>query len=113
MISKEDFIKVITKYQSYRNKVDQISSILGTYFLDSDWMEYPHFLFQDYISSHFGVEGADWINWWLFEKPLFTEGEAQAWDENHNEIPTDTVDDLWNIVENHRLNDFGSLNKKE
>lgn len=113
MISKEDFVKVITDYQDYRNRVEQVSEVLGTDFLYSDWMEYPHFLFQDYISSHFNEEGIDWINWWLFEKPESTKGEAQAWDANHNEIPTETVEDLWNIVENHRLNDFEFLDKKD
>lgn len=113
MISKEDFVKIITEYKNWTDRVHQVADILGLDILNSDWMDYPNFLFQDFIKSHFDEEGVDWIDWWLFEKPMFSEGEGQAWDENHVEIPTETVEDLWNIVESHRLNDFEFLVKKE
>lgn len=113
MIRKEDFIKIVTEYQAWRNRVEQVSEVLGTDFLGTDWIEYTHFLFQDILRLNFDEEGIDWINWWLFEKPTFAKGEGKAWDAKHNEILTETVDDLWNIVENHRLNDFDFLNKKD
>lgn len=113
MVSKENFTKIITKYRDWNDRVHQVANVLGLDFLNSDWIEYPHFLFQDFINSHFNENGVDWINWWLFEKPMLSEGEELAWDENHNEILTETVEDLWNIVENYRLNDFEFLDKKE
>lgn len=103
MISKEDFIKVITDYKNWQDRVGQVADVLGLNILESDWMDYPNFLFQDFIESHFDEEGVDWINWWLFEKPI--NDETQAWDENNNEIQTKTIEDLWNLVETHRLND--------
>jgi hypothetical protein len=51
------------------------------------------------INSHFDEEGQDWINWWLYEKD--GNPELKAWDENDNEIPTETIDDLWNLVKDH------------
>lgn len=113
MIRKEDFTKIITDYQGWRNRMLRVSEVLGIDFLDPDWIEYTHFLFQDLIKSHFDEGGVDWINWWLFEKPTFAEGKGEAWDADGKVIPTETVEDLWNIVENHRLNDFEFLDKKE
>lgn len=56
------------------------------------------------IKALFSDEGTDWVNWWLYEKPALFEGEpdAKAIDENGNEIPTETIDDLWNIVKDYR-----------
>ena len=50
----------------------------------------------------FSDEGVDWINWWLFEKPGFGGDPNQAYDEDGNVIPTDTIDDLWNIVKDYQ-----------
>lgn len=101
MINKEHFTKIITDYKDWNDRVYQVADILGFNILEADWMDYPNFLFQDFIKSHFDEEGVDWINWWLFEKPMFNVDDAKAWDAKHNEIPTETVDDLWKLVENH------------
>lgn len=113
MINKEDFVKIITEYKNWIDRVHQVADVLGIGILDSDWMDYPNLLFLDFIKSHFDEEGVDWINWWLFEKPSHNVDDLKAWDAHHNEIPTETVEDLWNIVESHRLNDFEFLDKKE
>lgn len=52
----------------------------------------------------FSDEGVDWVNWWLFEKPgLFKNSlPNEAYDEDGNIIPTDTIDDLWNLVKDYQ-----------
>ena len=52
----------------------------------------------------FDEDGVDWINWWIYERPALFEGDEvnKAYNEDGTEIPTETVDDLWNIVEKFR-----------
>ena len=52
----------------------------------------------------FDEDGIDWINWWIYERPALFEGDEvnKAYNEDGSEIPTETVDDLWNIVEKFR-----------
>ena len=52
----------------------------------------------------FDEDGVDWINWWIYERPALFEGDEvnKAYNEDGSEIPTETVDDLWNIVEKFR-----------
>lgn len=103
MIDKENFVRVMAEYNNWNSRVHQVADVLGLDLLGSDWIEYTHYLFQDFIESQFNETGVDWINWWLFEKPNFSEEEAKAWDSEHNEIPTNTIDDLWNIIEKERI----------
>ena len=47
----------------------------------------------------FGAEALDWINWWLYEKNgSLSNSPLEAYDEDNNIIPTDTIDDLWNLI---------------
>lgn len=100
-MTKEGFIKLIENALNYSKELDRWSdfgidlfelpiSELGWNFLDVVLPE----LFSD--------EGVDWINWWLFEKPGFRGDPNQTYDENGNVIPTDTIDDLWNIVKDYQ-----------
>ena len=52
----------------------------------------------------FDEDGVDWINWWIYERPALFEGDEvnKAYNEDGSEIPTETVDDLWNIVKKFR-----------
>ena len=85
MITKEQFTELINTVLSFNKELDR-------------WDDFGIDLFN------FDDEGIDWINWWLYEKPALFKGEAdnQAYDENNKVIPTDTIDDLWNIVEKYR-----------
>ena len=98
-MTKELFTKMILEIQNFGNIVDRMCDVLGTNFFESPLAEVGWDLINTLINSHFDEEGQDWINWWLYEKD--GNPELKAWDENDNEIPTETIDDLWNLVKNH------------
>lgn len=98
-MTKELFTKMILEIQNFGNIVDRMCDVLGTNFFESPLAEVGWDLINTLINSHFDEEGQDWINWWLYEKD--GNPELKAWDENDNEIPTETIDDLWNLVKDH------------
>lgn len=103
MITKEQFTELINTILSFNKELDR-------------WNEFGIDLFNLPIgdlsakmsnltyTNLFDYEGIDWIDWWLYERPALFEGDEvnKAYNEEGTEIPTETVDDLWNIVEKFR-----------
>jgi hypothetical protein len=101
MITKEEFIGLILKQQEWSNRVDEVSEALNVPTLfESDWVEYAAILFDKTIDLLFNEDGVDDINWWLYEKS--GNPELKMWDADGKEIPTDTVEDLWNLVKDNQ-----------
>ncbi len=101
MITKEEFIDLILKQQEWSNRVDEVSEALNVPTLfESDWVEYAAILFDKTIDLLFNEDGVDDIDWWIYEKA--GNPELKMWDVDDNEIPTETIDDLWNIVKDNR-----------
>lgn len=101
MITKEEFKDLIQKQQSWDKRIDQVSEVLGNIcLLDFDWVEYAAMLFEKTLSLLFTEEGVDDIDWWIYEKD--GRQEMKMWDKDNNEIPTETLDDLWEIVKDYR-----------
>ena len=69
-------------------------------FFESDWVEYASVLFDKTLDLLFNEDGVDDIDWWMYEKS--GNPELKMWDENGKEIPTDTVEDLWNLVKDNQ-----------
>lgn len=105
MITKEEFIKFISKHQQWEKRLYEVEEVLGVFPLEMDWVEYGAILFDDTLHLLFTEKGVDWINWWLTEKILVNakiRSKCYAYDKNNNEIPTETIDDLWDIVKDYR-----------
>nr|DAR22995.1 MAG TPA: hypothetical protein [Caudoviricetes sp.] len=101
MITKDEFITLINDYQKWSEQVDKASEVLGISTLfESNLIDYTSRLFDKTINILFDENGTDDIYWWLYEKS--GNPDFKMWDENGKEIPTDTVEDLWNIVEKFR-----------
>lgn len=101
MITKEKFIDLILKQQEWSNRVDEVSEVLNVPTLfESDWVEYASVLFDKTLALLFNENGIDDIYWWMYEKS--ENPELKMWDESGKEIPTDTVEDLWNLVKNNQ-----------
>lgn len=100
MITKSLFVKCIEKHKSQNKILDQLEE-LGFEIWDTSVIEFGWQMFDAFLDSNFNEDGKDWINWWLYERN-FLGNEPQAWDENGKEIPTETIDDLWNLVEKYR-----------
>lgn len=100
-MTKERFIKLIENAQNYNKELDRWSDF-GIDFFELPISELGWNFLNVVLPELFSDEGVDWINWWLFEKPGFGEDPNQAYDEDGNVIPTDTIDDLWNIVKDYQ-----------
>lgn len=101
MITKEEFIDLILKQQEWSNRIDEVSEALDVPTLfESDWVEYTSILFDKTLNLLFNENGVDDINWWMYEKS--GNSELKMWDESGKEIPTDTVEDLWNLVKDNQ-----------
>lgn len=100
MITKEQFIKLITDNRKHNDRLDEVEDVLGLAIYDCDWVEYGNILFDEVLGLLFQEEGVDDINWWLYEK--CERPDYKMWDKDGNEIPTETLDDLWEIVKDYR-----------
>ena len=98
-MTKEKFAEMILEIQNFNYQVDQWCEVLCSNLFESPLVTSGWSLINKLIESNFDEEGQDWINWWLYEKD--GNPELKAWDENDNEIPTETIDDLWNLVKDH------------
>lgn len=101
MITKEEFTKLILEQNKWHNQLKEVGRVLNCNPLEIDWVEYGERLFNNLIVILFGEDAAYTIYWWLVEKPTLPPGAAM-WDEEGNEIPTETIEDLWNIVKDYR-----------
>lgn len=100
MITKEQFIKLITDNRKHNARLDEVEYVLKLAIYDCDWVEYGNILFDEVLGLLFQEEGVDDINWWLYEK--CGRPDYKMWDKEGNEIPTETLDDLWEIVKDYR-----------
>lgn len=101
MITKEQFIKLITDHRKHNDRLNEVEDVLGFAIYDCDWVEYGNILFDKVLGLLFQKEGVDDINWWLYEK--CGRPDYKMWDKDGNEIPTETLDDLWEIVKDYRV----------
>ncbi len=103
MITKESFTKLIKNAQNYNKELDRWSDF-GIDLFELPISELGWEFLNIALPELFTDEGVDWINWWLFEKPgLFKNSLSnETYDEDGNIIPTDTIDDLWNLVKDYQ-----------
>lgn len=100
MITKEQFIKLITDNRKHNDQLDKVANMLGCSIYDCDWIEYGNILFDEVLELCFQKEAVDDIFWWIYEKD--GRPDYKMWDKDGNEIPTETLDDLWEIVKDYR-----------
>lgn len=102
-MTKEGFVKLIENAQNYSKELDRWSDF-GIDLFELPISELGWGFLNTVLPELFSDEGVDWVNWWLFEKPgLFKNSlPNEAYDEDGNIIPTDTIDDLWNLVKDYQ-----------
>ena len=101
MITKEEFIKLISDHQKYNKRLDEVCDVFDAEIWSADWIEYASILFDTTIGLLFTDEGQDTISWWLYEKD--GRSDMKMWDSENHEIPTETIDDLWEIVKDEQI----------
>lgn len=98
---KEEFIELVESAQKYSAEIKRWDDF-GIDLYEKTITELGWKIFDIALNASFKEEGVDWINWWLFEKPgIFGNECNQAWDEDDKVIPTDTLDDMWNLVKEY------------
>jgi hypothetical protein len=73
------------------------------YKLGVDLMDYTdsyQVLISLLLKETFGETGADWIDWYLYERPSFKDTNNHAWDENGKAICYD-IPSLWETVKEY------------
>lgn len=100
MIGKEEFSKLVLGYRNWEKRVDEVGTVLHSNPFEMDWVEYTYYLFLDALNLAFNEEGVEDITWWVFEKQ--GNSDLKMWDANGDEIPTETIDDLWELVKDNR-----------
>lgn len=94
----KEFTELIEDYQKNRQNIDTICNVFPC-FWELDCVDYGCKMFDKFLEIYFTEEGLDWIYWYLYEKD--NNPEYKAWDKDNNEIPTETIEDLWNIVKDY------------
>lgn len=103
MISKNLFIKMMQSAEKFSAEIDRWSEF-GIDVFEIPIGEIPWDMFNAWCESHFDEEGQDWINWYIFERKSIATGQILAcYDENGKEFYVRTLDELWNLVVDHRL----------
>lgn len=103
-ITREEFLELLKMHSDQSERLDKLSDS-GLPVWDMDIIEYGNIMFNKVIKAFFTQEGEDWIFWWLYEKN--GNPEMKAWDENHNEIPMETREDLWRYIKQYRKISYG------
>ena len=103
MITKEQFTKAIKDTLKLNKEYDRWADF-GINLWELPIGDTIANLAESIWDITFDEDGVDWINWWIYERPALFEGDEvnRAYNEDGSEIPTETVDDLWNIVEKFR-----------
>ena len=103
MITKEQFTKVIEDTLKLDKEYDRWDNF-GINLWELPIGDIVANIAESIWDITFDEDGVDWINWWIYERPALFEGDEvnKAYNEDGSEIPTETVDDLWNIVEKFR-----------
>ena len=103
MITKEQFTKVIEDTLKLNKEYDRWDDF-GINLWELPIGDIVANIAESIWDITFDEDGVDWINWWIYERPALFEGDEvnKAYNEDGSEIPTETVDDLWNIVEKFR-----------
>ena len=95
-MDKSNFISAIHDFLEFRENVANISDAFKLDFTDSNLYLYSEKLFCNYMLSNFSSEDVDTILWWCYDKQsnpklkYIVDGKI---------IPSDTIEDLWNIVD--------------
>ena len=102
MLTKELFIEAINNYNKFTEAIERISDAISgkdysCNLFESDWYNAVYHLVDCFLKSHFTLEGADLIYWWIFED---VDKIITIEDENGDKTDMDitTIDSLWDYM---------------
>jgi len=91
---------LLKKYKALSDKMSELHD-LGFDFYEGKFplMSDMEFIFELTILSHYTQQGADWVNWFVYETN-YGERKLEAWDENKNLICQD-LESLHEYIEKY------------
>ena len=108
MITKEEFVKYLTQYQIFEKAMDRLSEALsgskyGIPLFETDWGEAVGEMLDIFLMSHFTVNGADWVTYYLFENvedhEVVITKEADMFEGEEKIIyHLNSIDELWDFL---------------
>lgn len=103
-MNKEQFIKLMAvikeRHDSLENvydKLDDIFGDVGDKFIDSTSL----FSIIKTISEIIG-DDESWIEWYIYEKEWGTKEDMEVTDANNNVVPSETLEDLWELIQSSK-----------
>lgn len=99
MITKEEFIELLNDRINWNDKVEQLCELFKGNLWESDIFNYGEILFEKILNLRFNDSGIDIIFWWLYERKYDEDLNIKI---DGKEVPSDTLDDLWEIVKDYR-----------
>lgn len=100
MINFEEFKNLINDYKNHLNNIDNASDALNLSLYDSKIVSYSLEIFNKLIECYFNKIASEDIDWWLYEKS--SDPSLKMFDESGQEIPSETIEDLWNLIKGNR-----------
>lgn len=103
MMTFEKFKEYINTICSFNEYLDSIDTF-GISLYETPIPELFYKMQSEYEQLVFTDEALDWINWWLYEKNSkwdYQIKKFEAYDKDGNVIPSDTIEDLWNIIKEY------------
>ena len=99
-MTKEQFIKLMEaikeRYYTIEkiyDKLDDVFGNVGDLFIDETSMTPIIDVITEIIEDN-----DKWIEWYVYDKNWGTDERLTATDNNGNEIPSETLEDLWNLI---------------
>lgn len=103
MITKDQFIQAVENSKKY-NGIYQSDkfTFVDLEALDEELLKYKDRECSALWEALFEEDGVDWINWWIYEKNSRWGRFLEAKNVDGSIIPTETLDDLWELVKEYR-----------
>lgn len=96
MITREEFTKLITDYQKWDKRIDEVCKILNSEIWETDWISYASKLFDDILHISFSESAVDLVNDYLFDSDI----KETIVDNKKNII--NNVNTLWDFIKDNR-----------
>mgnify|MGYP000065486350 FL=1 len=106
-MNKEQFIKLMAvikeRHDSLENVYDKLDDIFGDVG-DRFVANTSLFPIIKVISDIVGDDN-EWIEWYIYEKEWGTKEDMEVTDVNNNVVPSETLEDLWKLIQNGKDGD--------
>ena len=99
-MTKEQFIRLMEvikeryyKIEEIYDKLDDVFGSVGDLFIDETSMTPIIDVISEIVEDN-----NKWIEWYVYDKNWGTDERLTVTDNNGNEIPSETLEDLWNLI---------------